>query len=73
MPLTRSKLQYTPAEWRWFDAQVIDPASIEQVGNVAAILNINMGRVLDAIKAGNKTGGAIRKWLAANPVKRRRV
>ena len=54
---------------------MIDPASIEQVGHVADLLHVNSNRVHEALKAGNNTGGTIRKWIddsrASAPKQRR--
>jgi hypothetical protein len=66
-PRRRRALQYSAAEWRWFDKQTIDLGDLEQVGLVAGILMVNSSRMYDAIKAAGTRAGAIRKWIAQQP------
>ena len=57
----------SPEEMAWLDKQAIDPMNTEQVGLLAAILNVNAGNPHDAIAAVGPKVRDIRKHLAEMP------
>jgi len=65
-PRYHRAMQYSAAEWRKFDAVTIDPKNNDQVGMVAALLQVNQSRLHEAIKAVGPEAGDIRAWLDEN-------